>query len=337
MKKIVNSLILSLLVFSFFISVEATVYPAKVLIPVDTTATVQTELFAYQDFIYNSVLNDKGEAIINFAQISNRTEDKIPISINILLFDVDQKNIGYLTYCTDRDWDSDYNKLKLEGNQSIPFSIKVTSRYFGFKDESKKEKYGAGDVKYIAVLDDNKYCKVGGYDNYIGMTLDKIIGNGVTAKKQSLVKENASLIKNIITVIVGGVFISVGIFVFKFIKEKFSGMSLSVKRSKLDTKNVNGQNNTNNNDLSNNNVPDTGNDVIDLSYHGKVSLDDDSVISVGSSNNSDNINELFNISENDSESANFSDTGSEMNGIDKKSENDDEQKSGESDLANFFK
>ena len=52
MKKIVNSLILSILVFSFCLSVQATSYPAKVMIPVDTTATVETETFIYQDFVY---------------------------------------------------------------------------------------------------------------------------------------------------------------------------------------------------------------------------------------------------------------------------------------------
>lgn len=326
MKKIVSRLLLFLLVFSFYVSVKATSYPVKVMIPIDTVATVQTDSFEYQDFIYNSLLDDNGQATISFAQITNRTKDKIPVSINILLFNEKQENIGFLTYCTDRDWDSDYNKLKLESNQSIPFTIKVTSRYFSYKDEAKKEKYSAGDVKYIAVLDDNKYCKVGGYDNYTGKRLEQIINSdsGDSNNIKSIINNNLSLIKIIVFVVVGFVFVAIGIFVFKLIREKMPTMSLPTKKSNNDSKRSAPEPQTS----ISNDAHDTGNDVIDLSYHGDVSLSDDDTISIGSS--SVDTNDLINTAASDSITI-------DTNADNAKNGNEVKQENGESDLSNFFK
>ena len=78
-------------------------YQVKQLIPVDTSATVKTEKFTYQDLVFNSALDAKGNARITFGSIINNTVNKTPISINLLLFDSDQKNIGIVTYCTDKD------------------------------------------------------------------------------------------------------------------------------------------------------------------------------------------------------------------------------------------
>lgn len=150
-------------------------YDTKALIPVDTKASVKTEKFEYNNFIYNSSVDDKGNGLITFESIKNNYVTKSFISINILLFGEDQRNIGFLTYCTDKDLDSNYADYELKGNSSVPFSIKVVSKYFVDGKSSK-------DVKYISVLDENKYCQIGGYDKYKGLTLDEIV-NGVTTKK----------------------------------------------------------------------------------------------------------------------------------------------------------
>lgn len=158
------------------IMVYAEDYDVKTLIPVDTKASVKTEKFDYNGFVYNSKVDSKGNGLISFDSIKNNTVTKQPVSINILLFDEDQKNIGYLTYCTDKDLDSNYSAYKLNGNTSAPFSIKVISKYF-------VEGKSATDVKYISVLDENKYCQIGGYDKYKGLTLDEIV-NGAIDKKE---------------------------------------------------------------------------------------------------------------------------------------------------------
>ena len=170
-----KKLILFLVLLLFPVIVYAEEYDVQKLIPVDTVASVKTEKFNYNNFIYNSSVDEKGNSLITFESIENNTVSKVPISINILLFDVNQKNIGYLTYCTDKDLDSSYSGYKLSGKGSSSFSIRVVSKYFV---EGKSTK----DVKYISVFDENKYCQIGGYDNYKDLTLDEIV-NGVGVKK----------------------------------------------------------------------------------------------------------------------------------------------------------
>ena len=171
MKKII--LYLFSVLFFIPIIVNAKDYKLNELISVDTKATVKTEKFNYNDFMYNSNSN-----IISFDSIKNNTISKTPISINILLFGDNQKNIGFLTYCTDKDLSSNYSGFKLSGNEEAPFSIKVVSKYF---IEGKT----SSDIKYIAVMDENKYCHIGGYDKYKNLTIDEIV-NGVNNKDKDI-------------------------------------------------------------------------------------------------------------------------------------------------------
>lgn len=172
MKKIIFLLVLVLMP----IMVYAEDYDVKTLIPVNTKASVKTEKFDYNNFVYNNSVDSKGNSLITFESIKNNTVSKIPISINMLLFGEDQRNIGFVTYCTDKDLDSNYSGYKLSGNGISPFSINVVSKYF-VKGKT------TSDVKYIAILDDNKYCQVGGYDKYSDLTLDEIV-NGAIDKKE---------------------------------------------------------------------------------------------------------------------------------------------------------
>lgn len=169
MKK--NVFLLVLLLLPIMVYAE----DVQTLIPAGTKASVQTEKFDYNNFIYNTNVDEKGNGLITFESIKNNMVTKQHVSINILLFDENQKNIGYLTYCSVRDYDSNNPKDDIAGNSSESFSIKVVSKYFV---EGKKAK----DVKYISVYDENKYCQIGGYDRYKDLTLDEII-NGVNTKK----------------------------------------------------------------------------------------------------------------------------------------------------------
>ena len=174
MKKIIYYLFIIVVLFSP-IFVFANEYNTKQLIPVDVSATINTEKFKYQDIKYN---ND----IVTFGLITNNGISKVPVSINLLLFDDNQKNVGFISYCTNKDYGGNYEAFKLDANQSSPFSIKVVQKYFA-KDKSSQ------DVKYISVLDENKYCKVGGYDNYKGLTIDEIV-NGISKKNKSRLSIN---------------------------------------------------------------------------------------------------------------------------------------------------
>lgn len=175
MKKIVFAFILF---FSFCLFVEAKEYELNSLIPVDEIATVHTEKFDYVDFSFSSKINEKGNGTIQFKSIHNNMVTKIPVSINILLFDKNKINIGYLTYCSDKDFSSNYSAFKLKGGESSAFAISVSSTYF---DKGKSAK----DVSYIAVADENKYCQIGGYTRYVGQTLQEILGEEEKVSKQN--------------------------------------------------------------------------------------------------------------------------------------------------------
>ena len=153
------------------VNVQAEDYKVNTLIPVNTVASVETDKFDYKNFTYNSTVDEKGNATIKFEAIQNNTLSKTAISINVLLFDENKKNIGFLTYCTDKDVSSDNAGFKIRANQVVPFTITVTQRYFV---DGKLPK----DVRYIAVRDENRYCQICGYSNYKGLTIEEIV-NGV--------------------------------------------------------------------------------------------------------------------------------------------------------------
>ena len=176
MKKYIISFLCLCSLF-IFTNVNAEEYELNKLIPVDSSASVKTDKFDYNGFVYHSNTDDKGNSTITFESIKNNKLTSTFVSINLLLFDSNQKNIGLVSYCTDKDLDSNYSDFELAGNGSAPFSIKVVSKYFV---EGKSTK----DVKYVAVMDDNKYCHVGGYDKYKDLTIDEI-ANGVSNKDKN--------------------------------------------------------------------------------------------------------------------------------------------------------
>ena len=197
----------------FFVFAEEYKYTTKVLIPVDTVVTVNTEKFQYQDFVYSSSADANGNCVISFGAIHNNTISKSFVSVNMLLFDSNKKNIGFLTYCTAKDVSSDYAGFKLDGNGSHVFSILVTPRYFVSGKSAK-------DVSYIAVLDENKYCQIGGYKNYQGLTIEQIINNGSSNGKKGknffqkfiyAVSSNVLISKMIIISSIFIVFVAIGV------------------------------------------------------------------------------------------------------------------------------
>jgi len=162
------------------VPVKAEEYELNTLIPVNTMATVKTEKFDYVDFSFLTQPNEAGNATINFSSIKNNMVTKAPISVNMLMFDQDKKNIGFITYCTDKDLDSSYSGFKLKGNEVSSFSINVSSKYYVSGKNYK-------DVSYIAVMDENKYCQIGGYTKYEGKTMNEILGIDVEEEGQESV------------------------------------------------------------------------------------------------------------------------------------------------------
>lgn len=172
MKKIIKFFIL-LVVAGFTLPVFAA--NTGELIPIGEKASIETDMFTYSDISYVATVPGKSFGRFTFSNVVNKTTKQVPISIDILLFDSNRINIGFLAYCTDEDVGGEYAQKKLKAGASSPFSINVTSKYF-------IETKGTSDVAYYAVLDDNPYCHVGGYNKYEGLTIEEIVGGKVTIK-----------------------------------------------------------------------------------------------------------------------------------------------------------
>lgn len=155
------------------INTSAMQYKTVEIFPSSEKSTVATNTFIYSDFLYVPPVKGRKFGTIDFENITNKSDKQIPISINILMFDKSKKNIGFITYCSTKDISSDYSQMKIKANASSPFSITISDTYF-------VDGYSASDIYYLAVLDENKYCQIGGYEKYKGLTIEQI-SDGVVA------------------------------------------------------------------------------------------------------------------------------------------------------------
>lgn len=149
MKRIIKIGLILLVCLSVKI-VYAENYKIKELIPRGVDTTIHTDNFSYKGIYFNN----EG---IHFNGIKNLTDDKLPISISVGLFDKNGKNVGTINYC-------DYY---LDGKNEMSYLIKFDSKYLG---KNKKIE----DIKYMAVLGDNIKCRTSGSLDYIGQSVDKL-------------------------------------------------------------------------------------------------------------------------------------------------------------------
>lgn len=149
MKRIIRVFLVLLICLSVK-NVYAANYSVKELIPLNVKTSIHTDNFSYKG------MRCDGYGVY-FTSIKNLTEDNMPISISIGLFDKDKKNIGTINYCNNT----------LQSKEEREFFIDVSSKYMG---KGKKQK----DVKYIAVLGDNINCRIDGSTDYIGQKIDNL-------------------------------------------------------------------------------------------------------------------------------------------------------------------
>lgn len=149
MKRIIKIIFILLMCISIK-NVYAANYEIKELIPYDTKTSIHTDNFSYKGMYFDT----KG---VHFKGIKNLTDEKLPISISIGLFNKKGKNVGVINYCD----------LSLESKEEKEFSIVFNVKYLGEKVEIK-------DIKYMAVLDDNITCKVKGSRDYIGQSVNQM-------------------------------------------------------------------------------------------------------------------------------------------------------------------
>ena len=210
-----------LFTFVFFCvaNVNAQSYDVGTLIPVNNSATVETDTFTYNDINFNNYDNS-GYRLISFQSITRKSSGNspIPISINVLLFDSNEKNIGYVTYCSEKDYDGDYSGYTIKSLQSSPFTIKLVKKYFVNKDDTLKSQYTFNDIAYYSVLDDNHFCKVGGYDKYKGLTLEQInsgeLSNAKTKKTFNFSDIIPSISGGVLVIVISLLIVFIALFIF---------------------------------------------------------------------------------------------------------------------------
>ena len=204
-----NKIVFFLAVIVSFFTINVNAEELNTLYPVDSVISIQTKNFSYSEMKFNSGVKDRnGYPVISFGSITNNSKSTkpIPISIDILMFDSSQKNIGFITYCSEKDLDTDYSGAVIRQKESLPFNLSIVKKYF-----VKEKSYS--DVAYFSVLDDNEYCKVGAYDKYEGLTYEEI-KNGITKTEKS----PADNINDLIFSLGAGVgFIVVFIFILLFV------------------------------------------------------------------------------------------------------------------------
>lgn len=189
----INKFLMILLVLSTLfvgIDVYAGDYSIKELIPVEDEANVFSKTFNYTGVKFEADSSGRANGVLRFNSIVNNTSSKKTPSFNILLFDGTKKNIGFITYCGEKDYGSDNTMFYIPGKDAKPFSINVTSRYFGGNEmDYEGIVHEPGEILYYSFFSDNSYCQIGGYTKYIGLTLEEITGGEVNFDNEDIDKK----------------------------------------------------------------------------------------------------------------------------------------------------
>ena len=160
-------LLLSFISIISFQDVCAKDYKMMELIPISDTATVETSEYIYRDFSYINEVDKEVYGVLKFDFVKNKRQDSRPLAVDILLFDKNKINIGFVAYCTIKDLKGEYAQITVNGDAGSPLTVFVDNSYLvkgHYKDE----------IAYVAVLDGNEKCYVGNHEKYAGLTIEEI-------------------------------------------------------------------------------------------------------------------------------------------------------------------
>lgn len=178
MKKKIITVLLLLLAVIKTLPVKAANYELKELIPADIETTIVTDHFSYKSFYYNSNKDKSKKNYVVFKAIKNRSDEALPVTISIALFDKDRENIGTINYCSKEEG------ITLQPDEEKPYAIEVKKDYLAKGTKVK-------DVKYIAILSENIRCRTSGSQESVGQTVEEIgIGknNTLDSKTELMLK-----------------------------------------------------------------------------------------------------------------------------------------------------
>lgn len=202
MKRLVKVIFILLICLSIR-DVYAENYKIKELIPYNVETNIHTNNFSYKGISFD----DKG---IHIKGVKNLTDEEIPISISVGLFNKKGRNIGVINYCD----------LGIKSKDELAFYVGYDKEYLG-KDVKIE------DIKYIAVLGDNITCKTKGSRDFIGQSVDKM---GIAHKDKF--DNQTELLLSILTIL-GGAFIVLIIYKLLF-TNKYKNIDGDVVRKSYD-------------------------------------------------------------------------------------------------------
>ena len=143
------------------------------LLPADQVSTVDLEDYLYRNFTYINEVDKQTYGVLKYEFVQNKRKDKQPLAVDVLLFDENKINIGFVAYCTTKDLAGEFAQVQVNGGGGSPLTVFVDSSYF-VKGHTKEE------IAYIAVLDDNDKCYVGNNNKYAGLTIEEIAAGKVS-------------------------------------------------------------------------------------------------------------------------------------------------------------
>jgi len=149
------------------------------LVPVSSSLTPQQgaiNTFEHYTYDVNQIYR-QGEDLYFYSNVKNNTEKPRAICVEALLFDKDEKNIGVFNYSSLKDYETQFASKKLNSGEIVSFNYKIINKYL-----ADSEKTTLSDVASYAIISDNEYCKIGGYDKYEGKTFNEIVGDIGTVK-----------------------------------------------------------------------------------------------------------------------------------------------------------
>ena len=215
MKRIKLFIFALVVVFISSINVNAT---EPFLVPVNSSLSQnQGSINTFEHYTYNTTqIYKQGNELYFYSNIKNNTSSIRSVCVEALLFDKNEKNIGVFNYSSAKDYETQYASKKLQSGETISFNYKIIDKYLADKDKNT-----LNDIAYYSILNDNEYCKVGGYDNYYGKTFNEIVSDIGTVKSGTKFDALVSKINKYIPIDginvgigVGAIFVIVGIIIF---------------------------------------------------------------------------------------------------------------------------
>ena len=163
---------IKLLLFAFIVSIFTCI---NVYAQLHVLAAVGSSIASsnYEHYSYsNTQIYRQGNEMFITSTVKNNKKKNSSICIEVLLFDENKNNIGVFNYNSAKDYETQFADYKIPSGGTVTFNHKIIDKYL-----ANKEKNTLDDIAYFSIINENEYCKIGGYDNYYKKSYDSIVSD----------------------------------------------------------------------------------------------------------------------------------------------------------------